>query len=183
MARCWQWGTCRGGVCEKRLGLPRAGHGQLQWTQLSPSDEVVLLLGTHVQERTENVGGRKEWETVERTPSSKEKEQKGVLQALEQTLLCSPWGEQLVRCFWRNCSQWRAYRGVGEKCEEEEAAAGRNCYGLTDCNPHSLSLPHCSVGAEGRGVGTEGLKLSVGKDRGKGVVLIFVFISHYSNLF
>lgn len=48
-----------------------------------------------------------------------------------------------------------------EKCEEKKGAADRNCYRLT-ADPYSSSL-YATQWGEGRRVGSEGLKLSLGR--------------------
>ena len=54
----------------------------------------------------------------------------------------------------------RIHAGAGEKCEEEGEG---NCYGLTTA-PHSPSTLCCAMGeGGGRGLGNEGVKLSLGK--------------------
>lgn len=78
----------------------------------------------------------------------------------------------------RNYSPWRAHgeleqvdteklklmekpKAGAEKCEEEKGAVDRNCYRLT-ADLHSLS-PCAAQWGEGRRVGSEGLKLSLGE--------------------
>ena len=75
----------------------------------------------------------------------------------------------------------RTYTGVGEKCEGGVAAM--NLYRLTT-TPHHPPSP-CVVGWKVEKSGNEGVKLSLGKrgDRGKGVILILVFVSCYPNTF
>ena len=77
-----------------------------------------------------------------------------------------------------HCSPWRAHTGAGEKCEKEGAEES-NCYILT--LPTSILSPVMLRG--GRGVLSEGLMLSLGKGGRRGVVLMFVFVSHYRNPF
>lgn len=63
----------------------------------------------------------------------------------------------------------RAHAGVGEKCGEE-GVTERNCNRLTPA-----SVPHPPVlfmRRRGRGVGNEGVKWSLGKGKGEGMVLI-----------
>lgn len=66
----------------------------------------------------------------------------------------------------------RAHAGAEGKCEKE-GAAERNCCGLT-MTP--IPLPHLGPGRGGRRVGNEAVKLSLGRNRGGGkVVLVLSF--------
>ena len=175
------------GVVSVRTGqgypvLDMASSSWLQRTQLSPSAKVAAPLGKHVWERTENAGGQERVSNSRgNTKFREEGGERGAL-GFGAEMPLQPM-EGAVRCFWRNCGPWRAHAGVGEKCKKEEETAGRNCYGLTDRNPHSPSLPRCLVGAEGR-VRSEGLKLRLGKAWAvKMAVLIMLCLCFSVNLF
>lgn len=75
-------------------------------------------------------------------------------------------------------SPWRSFTGAGEKCERE-GAEERNCYILTIVTSILTSV---ALGVGG-GVLSEGLKWSLEERGRRGVVLMFVFASHYPNLF
>ena len=69
----------------------------------------------------------------------------------------------------RSCGLWTAHAGAEEKCEEERAEE-RNRYILTITPILHPPCAACGRGGEGRGVWTEGVKLSLRKGTGKMLV-------------
>lgn len=143
VARCQQQGGYRGGVCEKRWGLPHAAY---DWLQLAPTDTAEPLSqrsgisgkmfkkGQKMQE-----GGREDWETAEGTPSSEKKEGKEVLHALKQRFLCSPWREKL------SVSEGNAAHGEpmqvqGKSVRKRKKLQGGTVMDWPTVTPHSPSL-------------------------------------------
>lgn len=181
VARCLQWQGCRGSLCKKRLGLPRAGHTCFQIVPEDPSQgkaepisqagasrKTYLRMGRKCQTGRGNTKSEKQ----QREHHGQRKEE--VLQAPEQVFALQPMEGP-------HQSRVKVWEGRSNREKPLHTDYKPPC---CFCTGHSLGAEGTEATSGNNKEGREefGLKLSLGKWGGKVVFLCFpMFVFLLSN--